>query len=81
MHHLLVLIIYLGGIIIIVIFQKLKEVNKLVQLLTSRGDSKPALFPSKACAQFTVLLDLLTLTWQGPFPAGAMVACVSLIPT
>lgn len=46
MHCLFMLIIYLGGIILI--FQKLKEVKELVQLLSSRGDSKPALFPSKA---------------------------------
>lgn len=66
-------IIDLGGIIILG-FQRLREVKELAQLLTSRGYLKPAPSPSKAHAQFMVLLGLLALTWKGQLPAGTAVA-------
>lgn len=68
------LIIYLEVIIFILIFQRLREVKELAQLLTSRSDWKPAPFPSKASAQVMVLLGLLALTREGQLPAGSVVS-------
>lgn len=70
----LVLIIYLGGIIVILIFQRLGDVKELAQLLTSKSDWKPAPFPCKASAQVMVLLGLLPLTREGQLPAGSVVS-------